>query len=327
MTVLSSRSRSPLGVLARAGHARSARSGALLMAFAVALSALGVGCGDRTESGSDAEVEPTGLGNEVTMPIAAAMTTVVHHGDEPRSLLRPDIAPGTAQQVTLSTEHHVEQQLNDQPMRDFSPPSVSIPLTARTSQDGIDLTLGAATSPDPTLSQQLLAADGSHAGFQFGELGSVTALRLAPKPATPDTARLALEQAFYQAVYQSITLPKEPVGEGAVWSVHQQVSASTGLLLDQITTATLTKREGKRLTIQLDVKQTPKTQVWKLPNNAGSLDILNYLMHGSGTIDVDLGLPLPVSGSVTLGGHQSYRDPHTKVALRQNISTQVQWGE
>ncbi|MFI5781527.1 hypothetical protein [Nocardia sp. NPDC051570] len=325
MTVLSSRSRSSLGAFARAGGVRSARSGVLLMVLAVALSALGVGCADRTESSGDAEVEPAGIGKEVTMPIAAALTTVVEPGDAPRSLLRPDIAPGTAQQVTLRTDHHIEQQLNDQAMRDFSPPSVTIPLTARADPNGIDLTLGTATSPDPTLAQQLLSADGSHAGFEVGELGSVTALRLAPKPATPDTARAALEQAFYQAVYQSITLPNEPVGEGAVWTVRQQVSG--GLQLDQVTTATLTSREGNLLTIELNVRQTPRSSVWKLPNNAGSLDIMDYLMQGNGTITVDLGLPLPVSGSVTIGGRQAYRDPHTNVALRQNISTQVQWGQ
>ncbi|MBF6330137.1 hypothetical protein IU452_16570 [Nocardia transvalensis] len=304
---------------------RSARSGLLLVVLAVALSTLGVGCGDSTESAGDAEVEPSGSGREVTMPIAAAVTTVVQPGDEPRSLLRPAIGPGTAQQVTLRTDHRIEQQINDQPMRDSSPPSVTIPLTARTGQDGVDLTLGTVTSTDPTLAQQLLSANGSRAGFEISDLGAVTALRLAPKPATPDTARAALEQAFYQAVYQSITLPNEPVGEGAVWTVRQQVSG--GVMLDQVTTATLTERDGNRLTIELNVTQKPRSMVWNLPNNAASLDIVDYLMQGTGTITVDLGLPLPVSGSVTIGGRQAYRDPNTSVVLRQKISTQVQWDE
>ncbi|WP_373281341.1 hypothetical protein [Nocardia transvalensis] len=305
--------------------ARSVRSGVWLVVLTVALSALGVGCSDSSESSADPDVEPSGLGKEVTVPISATVTSVVRPGEEPRDLLRPGYEIGTSQQVTLRTVHHIEQQINDQAARDFSPPSMRIPLTARTEREGVDLTLGSPSSTDPNLARQLQSADGSHAGFEMSELGAITALRMEPTAATPDAARAALEQAFYQAVYQSVAFPTEPVGEGAVWTVHQQVSS--GVPLDQVTTATLTRREGNLLTIELDVTQTPKTAEWQLPNNAGTLDIADYLMHGSGTITVDLGLPLPVSGSVTVGGRQFYKDPSSAVMLRQNISTQVQWGE
>jgi hypothetical protein len=297
----------------------------MLMVLAVALSALGAGCSNRAEATGDADVEPSALGKEVTVPISVAQTTVVSPGTEPRAELRPAYTIGTDQQVTLRTDHHIVQQINAQAERDFSPPAVTIPLTARTSRDGVDLTLGSATSSDPALARQLQSVDGSHAGLEVSRLGAITALRLAPKPATPDAARAALEQAFYQAVYQSIAFPTEPVGVGAVWTVHQQVS--TTIALDQVTTATLTRRDGNLLTIRLEVTQTPQTTVWDLPNNAGSLDIIDYLMHGAGIITVDLGLPLPVSGSVIVGGRQSYQDPHSAVVLRQNISTQIQWGE
>ncbi|SLJ61820.1 Uncharacterised protein [Mycobacteroides abscessus subsp. abscessus] len=42
---------------------------------------------------------------------------------------------------------------------------------------------------------------------------------------------------------------------------------------------------------------------------------------------MDLGLPLPVAGSITVGGHQSYRDPRSVSLLRQSITTQVSWAE
>ncbi|WP_319942588.1 hypothetical protein [Nocardia aurantia] len=302
------------------------RSSALLLVLAVALAGLGAaGCTAGSNAERDAEVEPSGLGKEVTMPISASVATLVEPGAEPRSVLRPAYVTDHTQQVTLRTDHHIEQQLNDQPMRDFSPPAVTIPLTAQVSREGVDLTLGTATSPDPALAQQLQSADGSHAAFAISDVGAITALRLAPKPATPDAARAALEQAFYQAVYQSIAFPPDPVGEGAIWKVRQRVSS--GFPLVQVTTATLTRRDGNLLTIQLDVTQKPTSTVWNLPNSAGSLDIVDYLMHGAGTITVDLGLPLPVSGSVRVGGRQVYRDPRTSVALCQDISTQVQWGD
>jgi hypothetical protein len=109
-----------------------------------------------------------------------------------------------------------------------------------------------------------------------------------------------------------------------VWTVRQQVAA--GVPLVQVTTATLTRREDNLLTIKLDVTQTPESKVWTLPNNIGALDVIDYAMHGTGTITVDLDLPLPVSGSITVGGTQTFRDPHTAVLVSQKMSTQVEWG-
>ncbi|MEV6139770.1 hypothetical protein AB0L63_27740 [Nocardia sp. NPDC051990] len=305
---------------------RIARSGVLLMVLAVGLSAFGIGCSDGAESRVESDgTEPVGIGKEVTVPISAAVATVISAGEEPRSLLRPDYLPGTMQQVTLRTEHHIEQQINDQLPSDFSTPALTIPMTAQTAGDGVELTLGTISTPDPALAKALTAADGSRAGFDMSELGAITALRLAPAPDTSNTARAALEQAFYQAVYRSITFPDQPVGEGAVWTVRQEVDG--GVALDQVTTATLTKREGDRLTIELDVTQKPKSPVWSLPNDAGTLDIKDYVMQGSGTITVDLGLPLPVAGSITVGGHQAYRDPRSASMLQQTINTQVTWNE
>ncbi|MVU82121.1 hypothetical protein GPX89_33395 [Nocardia sp. ET3-3] len=258
------------------------------------------------------------------MPIEAVTTTITDPGAEPRSPLRRAYEIGTTQQVTLSTDHHIEQQINNQALRDISPPGMTIPLTAQAGREGIDLTLGNVSSPDPALAKALLPADGSQVGFDVNELGAITALKLNPKPATSDTARAALEQSFYQAVYQSIAFPEDAVGVGAVWTVRQQVSGSVPL--EQVTTATLTARDGNLCTIELNVVQTPKSTVWHLPNEAGQLEIVDYLMHGTGTITVDLGLPLPVSGSVQVGGNQTYRDPRSAVTLHQTLRTEVQWG-
>nr|WP_245746524.1 hypothetical protein [Nocardia altamirensis] len=304
---------------------RKARSGVLLIVLAVGLTAFGTGCSDGTESRMETDsTEPLGS-KEVTVPIPAVVTTIVSPGAEPRSLLRPEYPAGTVQRVTLHTSHHIEQQINDQSARDFSTPDLTIPMTAKTDADGIDLTLGTVTSPDPRLAKALTKTSGSHAGFDLSDLGTITALRLEPAPETSNPARAALEQAFYQAVYRSIAFPDLPVGEGAVWTVQQEVSG--GVVLDQVTTATLTKRDGDRLTIELDVIQKPKSAVWNLPNNAGWLDIQDYVMQGNGTITVDLGLPLPVAGSITVGGHQAYRDPRSSSMLQQTIDTQVSWTE
>ncbi|MGW6336929.1 hypothetical protein [Nocardia rhamnosiphila] len=295
-----------------------------MVVLAVGLTAFGSGCGDGGDSGAEADgTEPLGIG-EVTVPIAAAVVTTVDHGEEPRSMLRPSYYDGTIQAVTLRTDHRIQQQIDSQQVRDFSSPALTIPMTATTDADGVELALGSVTTSDPALSEALTAADGTHAGFEMSELGGITALRLAPAPDTSNSARAALEQAFYQAVYRSVTFPDEPVGVGAVWRVQQTVGG--GVDLDQVTTATLVARDGGRLSIRLDVTQTPKSSIWDLPNEAGTLDIEDYAMQGSGDITVDLGLPLPVAGSISIGGHQIYRDPRTSTVLRQVIETDVSWG-
>nr|WP_307589680.1 hypothetical protein [Nocardia arizonensis] len=313
-------------VLSSPHIARIARPGALLVMLALGLSAFGVGCGDDSDAAVSVDgTEPLGIGKEVTVPISAAVATVVSPGAEPRALLRPRYSAGTLQRVTLRTDHRIEQQINDQPARDFSTPALTIPMTASAGVDGVDLTLGTVTTPDPLLNKALTAAGGSHAGFDFSDDGAITAMRIAPAPETSNNARAALEQAFYQAVYRSIMFPEQPIGEGAVWTVHQEVDG--GVALDQVTTATLTGVDGDRLTIALHVVQKPKAAVWTLPNGAGTLDIDDYTMEGTGTITVDLGLPLPVSGAITVGGHQAYRDPRSASNLQQTITTQVSWTE
>nr|WP_239004143.1 hypothetical protein [Nocardia panacis] len=305
---------------------RKARSGVLMIVLALGLSAFGAGCGDGAEVRSVSDgTEPLGLGKEVTVPITAAVAAVVQPGAEPREPLRPRYSEGTVQQVTLRTDHRIAQQINDQPVRDYSTPALTIPMTARSGPDGIECTLGAVSTPDPSLNKALGTADGSRAGFDLSELGAITALRLAPNPDTANSARAALEQAFYQAIYQSVTFPDEPLGEGAVWTMRQQIAG--GVNLDQVITATLAAREGDRLTIDLTVVQKPRNESWNLPNNAGALDIQDYVMHGSGTITVDLGMPLPVAGTITVGGHQTYRDPHSFSVLQQTIDTRVTWSE
>ncbi|WFR70859.1 hypothetical protein P9209_15460 [Prescottella defluvii] len=87
--------------------------------------------------------------------------------------------------------------------------------------------------------------------------GAITALRLRPDPEAQNKARSMIEQAFYQAVYRMVAFPVEPIGVGAVWKIHQQVMSA--IALDQVTTATLSARDGDRLTVDVQVEQFPKS--------------------------------------------------------------------
>lgn len=307
------------------------RAGSCLFAATLSLTTLIAGCGSGDEHAGSENIEATS--NEVTVPVTAVTSTLVEPGSEPRSkvLLRP--RPGTTQQAVLTTDAQVFQQIDDQAPRDFSTPQLAIPLEASVSEVistttphmTVDLTLGPVATPDATLADVLEPVAGSHAGLTISPSGAITALRLEPAPDAKNAARAAVEQALYQAVYRAVSFPEDDIGVGAAWTIRQQVMS--GIALDQITTATLTARDGNLLTVDLQMTQTPQSSVWELPNNAGSLHVDSYVLQGSGTITVDLGLPLPVAGTLTVGGDQAYSDPAGTSRLRQSMTYRVQWSE
>lgn len=300
------------------------RSSACLLAATIGFSALTSACTESSEQAAPLPETVETTETDVTVPISAATVTVEQPGDEPREILAPRPPRGITQQVLLRTSNQITQKINQQADQDYSAPGLTIPLTATATDYGVDLAIGDITTPDVALAADLEHAEGSHAGLLLNATGAVTALRLRPADDAADSVRAALEQAFYQATYTAVSFPAEPIGVGAVWTIRRQVPG--GVPLDQLTTATLVERDGDRLTIDVTVRQTPKTAEWNLPNDAGILNIDGYVMQGSGTLTIDLGLPLPVSGIITIGGDQTYRDPHSATTLRQSTGNVVQWG-
>lgn len=303
-----------------------------LLAVTVSFATLIAGC----SGGSDVSPsEPGGSAAppaEVTVPVSAVTVELLQPGAEPRERITLRPAAGTSQHVTLTTSAQVFQQIDDQPAQDFSSPEITLPLTAQVSQTvedaatgfTVDLILGDITTPDATLGSALEASKGSGAGFTVSESGAVTALRLRPSPEAQNLARSAIEQAFYQAVYRTVAFPEAPVGLGAQWIVRQQVMS--GIALEQTTTATIAARDGNRVTVDFTIDQKPLDPVWPLPGDAGTLNVDQYAMTGSGSMTLDLALPLPVGGVITVGGDQAYSDPEGTTRLRQTTANRVQWG-
>ncbi|SQI28319.1 lipoprotein [Rhodococcus coprophilus] len=299
------------------------------LAAVLSLAAFVTGCGDSSDGAPPA---PAATSSEVTVPVSAVTTTVSEAGSEPREVVR--IAPVARQEqnVVLTTRSEVFQQIGSEPRQDFSTPEVTLPLTATVTQavsDSapstlVDITVGEATSPDPMLGSSLADATGSRAGLTIGPTGAISALRLAPSVETANIARSAIEQAFYQSVYRTISFPDSEIGVGAVWQIHQQVM-SAGVTIDQRSTATLVSRDGDRLTVDVRVEQTPRESVWMLPNGQGQLDIEQYTMAGEGAVTFDPALPLPVDGALVLSGDQVYVDPEGTTRLAQSQVDRVEW--
>ncbi|GAA4480423.1 hypothetical protein GCM10023094_26920 [Rhodococcus olei] len=302
------------------------RTAQVVAALAVVTLAAACGSDDGTSAPSSADV----TAGETTVPVSAVTTTVVDAGAEPRSPIRFALDAAAPQNVLMTTRSEIYQQIGDQPQQDLSTPALTMPLTATVAGAAdpaysVGLILGPVTSPDRRLTDALTASQGSKAGLSMQPTGAVTALRITPPPSSPDIARSAIEQAFYQAVYRAVVFPDTPIGAGAVWTMRQQVMS--GMSLSQVTTATLRERDGDRLTVDVSVTQTPDAPVWTLPGGAGTLDIDTFVMTGTGTLVVDLGAPLPVDGTVTVAGEQVYSDPGNTTRLRQTTTNSVRWSQ
>ena len=297
--------------------------------LAVALTAVVLLGGCSSENDNDAESAAPTTSDTVTLPVSVVTTTLLDPGSEPRQVIAPTVSD-TPQSSQLVTESTVFQQIGDQDKQDFSTPAVTLPLTATSSSgDGnngailTDLTLGTPTSPDATLQSALEATAGSHAGFVADSTGAVSALRIDPAEAAQDIARSAVEQALNQAVYRSIAFPTDPVGPGATWTLTQEVVSS--FALQQVTTVTLNSITDGVAARSVSITQTPQSQQWELPDEQGTLDIDSFVLTGTGSLTIDPTKPLPLDGSITVGGDQSYRDPNSATILRQTTTNSITW--
>lgn len=319
---------------------KASRTGSCLVVLTLSLATLITSCADDATGSEPAAAQSDSPPSEVTVPISAAHVEVLSDGAEPRQVVRHQPPAETTQNAVLTTSSQVSQTIGDQPPQDFSTPELTLPLSAvvkeqpdnadageadseTTTSHTVELTLGDAKTPDGTLDGALAHSEDSRVDLTVGSDGAVTALHLQPAEGAPDIARSAIEKAFYQAVYRALPFPDAPIGVGAQWIVRQQVTS--GITLDQTTTATLTAREGNRLTIDLAIDQKPRSSVWQLEGDSGSLNIDQYVMTGTGSMTIDLDKPLPVAGTVTVGGEQQYSDPDGTTVLRQTITNRVTW--
>ncbi|RMB78643.1 hypothetical protein AYK61_02160 [Rhodococcus sp. SBT000017] len=296
--------------------------------------ALVAGCSS-TDTDTEPAPEQAASSNEVTIAVTPTTTTVVDPGAEPRRVLAFDTSDSEEQNVDLTTTSTVSQQIDSGAPQDFSSPELTVPLSASTSDTvpdddaatgatrSVELTIGAATSPDEGLTDALSASEGSSARLATTDSGAITALHITPADAALDTARAAIERSLNAAVYRSVDFPDAEVGVGAVWTVDQQVLS--GITLNQRTTVTLRALDGDRATLDVAITQTPESTTWNLPDGAGTLNIATYTFTGSGTLEMDLARPLPVGGSITAGGEQMYTDPDSTTVLRQTVGDSITW--
>lgn len=92
-------------------------------------------------------------------------------------------------------------------------------------------------------------------------------------------------------------LPAEPVGVGGKWRVEQSIE-SNGIRIDQATVFTLRAREGNRLTLDAEMKQSIPAQDVRPPNVPQQSFRTQGEGTGRGTLVIDLTRAMPVDGTM-----------------------------
>lgn len=261
--------------------------------------------------GSDDELpppEPSGCATDSTagsssaalLPVPPAKVTVQTNGAEPRSVPAAGFDRGTAQSTKLVTTSTFASATGQD--AESGATTVDLPMTVRvncTDATDVDLRIGDATSPDTALDQALEAQNGSRAGMSIGPGIAPISLRILPTEKADDSARQAVEEALVATLQRSVTLPTEPIGVGARWQAVRTVNA--GATVRQTITATLTAREGERLTIDYSIDESPTDSAFRLPDG-GVLTIDAYSMTGAGSVVIDLARGVPISGQLKISG-------------------------
>ncbi|WP_431818354.1 hypothetical protein [Gordonia jacobaea] len=288
-------------------------------------------CG--TDSGSDAEsgqssgaqsgcttTSTSGQRDANLIPIPPAAVTVTSTGNQPQRVVGGAPDRSTPQHSTLSTTSSVTAADGT------TEQTVDIPITATfhcTDNTDLEMTLGASTSPDPTLNDQLKAARDAKAGVALGPGAAPVSLRLIPTKDSGSEARSAIEQSLVQAFQNSIPLPTEPIGVGATWRTERTITAAT--TLTQTITATLKAWDGNRVTIDFTTEESPVNSVYAIPGSDTTLTISRYSYTGSGTLVSDVTRGLPLSGSGTYTGARELVGADPANPLLQKIGFSYTW--
>lgn len=166
----------------------------------------------------------------------------------------------------------------------------------------------------PELMKQLDASFGKMVGLKghaVVDSRGITRELTMDVPAGLDPSVTQLLDSMRQSMREmSNPLPLEPVGVGAKWDTEQRVVAQ-GMTIRQVTHSTLTKHQGTKITLDLEVEQAAGKQPIALPGAAASgakATLLGLKSTGKGSVDGDLSRIAPLKSHLDL-------DSHTEVSV------------
>lgn len=182
--------------------------------------------------------------------------------------------------------------------------------------------------PEYSGTEDISSAEGFQFGWRANDDGQASSMRLAAAQGATDEARSMTEQAIVKLTSLPVVFPTEEIGEGAVWTVESRVTGETSML--QVTTYTLESFDGSVATVSVDVEQRPSLGALSLEGTGSdqeTLDVLSSTTESEGTLTVDLGQPLPVSGSVAYDTKIVYGTEDADNSVVQVSTTELEFAE
>ncbi len=300
----------------------------LTVAATLLLGLAGCGSDDPGPASSSSAAAQAGCTHDTTsgrdgvnlLPVAPAKVTLLDPGTGDRRLPAASPELATPQSVTLVTTSSVQSPGSTDAQ------TVTVPMQARFGCDDptdLEMTLGAVTSPDDTLADQLVPVEGSPAGLAIGPGSMPISLRLLPADDAGPEARLAVEQSLLQALQVSVALPTEPVAVGARWRTERTIDAAA--TVTQQIDATLRSWDGDRVVIDISVDETPVNSVFAIPGSDATLTIARFTNAGTGQITMDLRRGLPVAGTLEMIGARELVGTDPAQPLIQRTGLSVSW--
>lgn len=245
--------------------------------------------------------------SKATTSAAAAVPTslqmklqLLDAGAEPRQALRLQPAAGSEHAMQMVMDMSMDMTVGDQRQQMDTPP---ITMLVRSTVDGVEpdgsfrvstvwerTEIGEGGSGPPEIAEAMRSSfqqlDGLHMTQRMGPTGRVQDARITSESSAELVSVLdSLQQNMRQS---QVSLPEEPVGPGARWSITVSM-VSSGVPIDATSTYTLRSIDGPVLTMDNEISMSAdfKSMMANLPPGS-SASIDQFGASGGGQLRWDL---------------------------------------
>lgn len=255
-----------------------------------------------------------GLGMMASGAMAEAPTLkLIDAGKGAKTELRFKPTKGKKETMAMTMKMHMGIDLGAAGKQDMAMPTIEMKAdvvaqdvkpngdyTYATTFSGVDVGKDGNAMIAGALKQAMSGIVGLELVATSDPMGRVQDTKMNAKAANPQLKQM-LDSMTKTMDQMQILLPKEAVGLGAAWEVHQLIEEN-GLKIKQVTKMKVTKIAGTVITTSFELSQTAVSKEMKLPNMPpGSKAVLNkFIGGGSGVTVLDLTRLTPVSASAKM---------------------------
>ncbi len=268
--------------------------------------------------------------------------TLLEAGEGEKSRLRMDLEPGSTQSTAMRMKTSQKVSMGGRAFPSPDMPTMIMPMSVSIGERAEEAEMKAwiikfdfdeieLEGSDPQTRQ---AVKQGLAGF--GEMSGTAVMNAEGRWADTEFAgqeslvpemRDQLEGMTAGLTNMVAALPGEPVGIGGKWRVEETME-SNGIRITQSIVYTLKSREGNRLTLDAEMKQSIPPQEVSPPNMPGQSFQTQGEGTGKGTLVVDLTKVMPVDGTMKSTTKMNMTSAQMQgMAMDMEIGTEMSVGE